>query len=542
MTFILILSLFLGPGVLEAQPVEPEEPDIVLPEIILQVEDLSAESVEAGLPPEEEILPPERGILPLQGEIPLPEEKEPGSLPGPIGGLPQSELPPSRERGYALAAEALLGAGSMNYVFSSVSLYKAGSQPRFKLQFRHEALDGMGNHASGSGFNLREEALEGGIKLKISQLALEAQGELKETEQGLQELGPYTAKIYRRGGVEAGLLYPLGPKMELEGRLQSGFASQLLTGSGAQRLTEIQFSPQLGLRLQQERLSLGLKARYSGRSLLDDGVDFLRLGVQALLGLEFLETFKLEATAGWYTSSLPQNLFPFALALSGAPLSSVSFLARGGYAVREIDRRAILDAYPLARLPEELEDARGWFGETSLGLGLLRDLSLQLRAGLFSGSGLLDPRRDPGSVSGLDPLTGLFPFGQREGTELSSAASLRWNLSGFLGLSAGLESQWLDKPEFLPRHTLRLAAEAGEPTGPWRARVELSFQFGADPSGEANQMPLLEGSGRYRVTETITLIAEGKDLLYPLIGGSRSSWWPYQEPGLRGALKVQIDL
>ena len=52
-----------------SQDIEPSEPSIVLPAVVLEIEDLSIESITAVLPEDEEILPPEI-------EFPLPEVGE----------------------------------------------------------------------------------------------------------------------------------------------------------------------------------------------------------------------------------------------------------------------------------------------------------------------------------------------------------------------------------------------------------------------------------------------------------------------------------
>jgi len=51
-----------------AQEMEPSEPEIVLPSVVLEIEDLSVENVRAKLP-ENELVPPEI-------EVPLPEAEE----------------------------------------------------------------------------------------------------------------------------------------------------------------------------------------------------------------------------------------------------------------------------------------------------------------------------------------------------------------------------------------------------------------------------------------------------------------------------------
>ena len=58
----------------------PGGPDIVMPQVILQVQDVSVENVDAQLPPEEEMLPPVRTIPALsEGEMAVGEPAIPAA-------------------------------------------------------------------------------------------------------------------------------------------------------------------------------------------------------------------------------------------------------------------------------------------------------------------------------------------------------------------------------------------------------------------------------------------------------------------------------
>ena len=123
--------------------VAPGEPEIIMPQVILQVEDLSVEKVEAQLPPEEDLLPPVRTIPVLgEGELAVGEPTIPAA---PV----ESEGParPSNDR--LLSSEVKLGAGSLNMISGSVALKTLGPDPRFSLQFQHETMDGFGGHDPG---------------------------------------------------------------------------------------------------------------------------------------------------------------------------------------------------------------------------------------------------------------------------------------------------------------------------------------------------------------------------------------------------------
>ena len=71
---------------------------------------------------------------------------------------------PANER--LLSSEVQLGAGSLNMISGSVALKTLGPDPRFSLQFQHDSLDGFGGHAPGSGFSVRNDSLDGGLKFR----------------------------------------------------------------------------------------------------------------------------------------------------------------------------------------------------------------------------------------------------------------------------------------------------------------------------------------------------------------------------------------
>lgn len=544
---ILLVLAFLIALPASAQQIEPEEPDIILPEVILRIEDFSVENVESGLPAEEELAPPVR-------EVPLPERQEIAIAEpqAPLGLEAGGELPPE-QRGYTLAAQAELGAGTMNHLFSQVSLFRMGEEPRFKFKFLHETFDGIAGQPPGAGFNQRQDSLEGALKFRLGSLSIDAEGELREDERGLkwrdderglQWQGPFISRVFRQGAGRVELSYPIGSLLTLGVAADSSFASQLLTGASPQAVTEILASPLLSARLSFPRFWFGLEGRYKYRELPEtSGESVHRAAVQGSFGVDILDTLRLEGSGGWFYSSLLGHLFPFSLDLSGTLFSFLSFRAAGGYRMEEIDVRNLLSQYPLVELPGTLLDNHGWFADLGVGLSLARSLSLQTRALAAWNSGLPDPRRDVATSTGLDPLTGLFPLGQEAGIRLDVEAQLRWTLGRLLAVSGGMRMDLLQRPGLAPATELRLDAEGKAPSGRWGGRGSLVFLLGYPPGEPAfTLMPVLDASGYYKVSEAISLIAEARDLLHPLIGGPRYSWYPFMEPGLRGTFKVQINL
>jgi len=542
----LLLSLVVL-GAQESGPaVEPEEPDIVLPEVILRIEDFSVEEVEAGLPGEEELSAPERTIpLPEVEELDIEEPEIPFSV-----SESRDLLPPERSSG--LSAQAILGVGTLSHLYSQISLNRiGGEEPRFKLRFLHEMLDGVAGStgaSAGSGFQTREDRLEAGIKLHLGKLGLGVEGLFQDRERGLQNRSIYISQVYRQGGLDVQLKLPLGERFMLTGQADTSFASQLLTGTTPRDTTEILAQPLLNLEFRHKSIWLGLEGAYTYRDVLDSAVEALqRTGVQAYFGAEFLTNYRFEARGGWTWNSDLGHLFPFSLTLSGTPFSTFSFQASGGYRVDPLDYASLLGGYPLAELLA-LSDNHGWFADLGMSFTLTQNLSLQAQARLAWNSALLFP-----DGNGVDLTSGLFVFAQSREVQLGTDARLRWNLGTLVTLSGGLHTEFMERAPNTPLHSAVVEIEGTNATSRWGGTGSLEFALGYPPSEtNVSLTPVLSASGFYNITDTISLIVEIEDLLYPfseerwltsrLPSGELFSWHPYETPGVRGTVKVQINL
>jgi hypothetical protein len=119
-----LAAMLLTPVVpARAQEIEPEEPEIVLPRVLLEIEDLSVETITAGLPEDE--------LLPEELEVPLPEPEdlvidEPSIMLSP----PRAESTVlTREEGKYVNFEGVIGVGSRNNFMSGFSLYQFEREP-----------------------------------------------------------------------------------------------------------------------------------------------------------------------------------------------------------------------------------------------------------------------------------------------------------------------------------------------------------------------------------------------------------------------------
>jgi hypothetical protein len=452
------------------------------------------------------------------------------------------------QRSSGLSAQATLGAGTLSYLYSQIALNRiGGEEPRFKLRFLHEMLDGTAGTAgaeAGSGFHTREDRLEAGIKFHLGSVGLEFEGLFQDRERGLQQLGgTFTSHVHRQGELDARLELPLGERFTLKAQAEGSFASQLLTGTSPDDTTEILIEPLASVEFKHENLWLGLEGEYAHRSV-PGGVaeDLRRGGLQAYVGAEFLSNYRFEAKGGWVWNSDLGHLFPFTLSLSGTPFSTFSFQASGGYRVVPQSYVDLLTGFPLPELTAAPpEDDRGWFADLGMSFTLTQNLSLQAQALLAWSEALLLP---DGTAPGPN---GLFTVSQNSAVQFNTDARLRWNLGALITLSAGVHTEFLDRAPGAPLHSAIVEIQGNDAEARWGGDAGLEFAI-----GDKRLSPMLSIGGFYNITDTISLIAEVDDLLHPLLGdtvlntrlptGGLFAWEDYDAPGLKATVKVQINL
>ncbi|MFW6180576.1 MAG: hypothetical protein ACOC8N_02420, partial [Spirochaetota bacterium] len=298
------------------------------------------------------------------------------------------------------------------------------------------------------------------------------------------------------------------------------------------RLTEYLVGSSAGLTLTWDRFSLGLSPRYTYRAGGEDGAyDLHRFQLTGTAGLQLGPGGRLDAGAGWHYSGSSGHLFPFDLSLLFYPNDLFSINASLGYRVLEHNLWDVMSDYRFAMIPGELRDDHGWFLE----LGSHANLA---RSWVLSGGFTLMEHRDllnPGDTQDQD--TGLYPLEYDRMLQLSAQAGVRWNAAGNLSVFAGLESELLDLPRYLPRHQVNLEAS-------WKTRTEraggtLSAGFEAVDDRDV-QAPVVSLEGFFKVTDAITASASLEDLLYPALDRPRYSWYPFVTPGLRFTFKTHI--
>jgi hypothetical protein len=511
-----------------ASTVAPGEPDMILPRVILQIEDLSVEQVRAQLPQEEDLLPPETKIPVMsEGDLAIEEPSIPAAAV-------QSEAAAGQPQDRLLSSEVELGAGNDNRLVANISLKTLGQDPRLSLLFNHETLDGFSGKPAGSGYSLRNDNLEGRLSFRMGSVDTVLTGSFLENETGLQSQPvPYTARLGRSLFSSAAFSITPLDWLTLKGAVDGGDDTLILQGVSPLQRDALRVAPSLSAEARFGTVKVGLQTRYSFRSDPPAaGGELHRYQASTSFSLDLPATFLMEGSVGWFWNSAGLSLFPFSLSLTGTPITLFTLSVSGGYRVTPYDMHDQLAVHPLV-MPTGIPDDRGWFGDAMVQFNFTKDLSASLKVSFMAHEAM-----PVGSIV-EDMATGLFPMGFQQGSELSSDAGLRWVISPSFSIAAGWVHQYVDHPFYDPLDTLKGELVGLEPAGRFGGTVSLSFAPTA--TGEIQQ-PLLGVSGFWKVTDAVKLHLDAEDLLWPFVGGSRWDIPPYVKPGLRvlGSLSVTL--
>ena len=523
----------VAPAAPSANPaVAPGEPEIVMPQVILKIEDLSVETVEAQLPPEEDLLPPVRTVPVLsEGELAVGEPTLP---PAPVEG--ESPSPQSSNR--LLSSDVQVGAGTLGLISANVALKTLGQDPRFSLQFNHQTLDGFAGHDAGSGYNTRTDGLQGGLKFGLGGVTTDLAGSFAENENGLQgqsTTGQYASVLTRTIAGSAAFSGAID-WLSLTATGAGSLDTLTLQGPSPTPSREIRLTPGLDAKAHFGAFTLGLESDYWYRQdeYLAAGNDFLhRFQVQPSVSVDLPAHFVAGGSVGWFVNSAGLSRFLFSLSLTGTPLDFLTLSAEGGYRVVPYDAHDILASSPFAQ-PTPLVDDRGWYGRASAQVSLTRDLSASVK-----GAFMASDRMPEGSTT-LDPATGLFDVTQQPGTQVSLTSGLRWAITPYISISGGWDHEFLDRPLFTPIDSLTAGLLGLDPSGRFGGGITVA----AGPTADGTlQQPLLHASAFWKIVEPVKLQIDGDDLLGPLV----SSRWAiardtYVTPGFRLSVSLGMSL
>ncbi len=527
---LFLLGLFFGiTGVFAENNGEtaPKEPEIVLPPVILQVENLTVERVKATLPDESEIVPPERDVpLPKVENLSIEEPELKPITPKPVVEVFKGER-------MQLSADGTLGIGNMNHILSSISLYKLGNMPRFKLAFSHEMLDGFAYHPAGSGFSKRNDSIGGFFKLESFGFDIRADGTFSDNEMGFQERSSYLSEIDRLLSLKLRLDRSFTNYFSLSSVLWGRMGSLLLTGDIPAGVSEYVVGPEINLGFNFDKIKLALDGFYQFRGGFGGYPSYLhRVSLKGILGVELPLNMEGNLNLGWFYNSDGINLFTYTLGVNGSPLPFLNFYLNGGFKVKRYDLFDIIEKNIFTAIPSPPVDDPVYFAIGNLKFSVLKNLVL-------SGSLSLDihNRLPDFHIGGFGSSSVSSLLYQRNAVVVGANMGFKWDVTSYLTVNGSYKRELWDRPVYEPLDDIYLEIIGIGPKGNYGGNLGLEYTTGF---GNLIQLPKLGMSAFYRVSRYVRLVASIDDLL-TLGGAKRYDAFGLEEPGFKAILEAQIS-
>gem|GEM_PF-2395605 len=538
----------------QAGPESPEDTEILVPTLLLEVEDLRVEIVDAELPGS----PP----LPIpQVQVPLPGTED-AAMAATV--LPQPGLDPDvvdpREPDpteSSIYTTGRLGTGNMNHILGAVSLYKLGADPRFRFEFAHDGIDGYSGKESGSGYFRRDDLIDGWIAGDLGPLALELDGRFFAREEGLQE-GAEVQNNQDSGNGEkyysvenrylsGGTQIAVSPTdaFALTGRMNASTVARVLTDADEPpRARETLLEPSVSAELSFPSLDAALRGSYDIRMLSEKDADSIP-SAQNVEGYGEFEYFfeppvSIGAGAGVVWEVEERVHVPFHLRLQGNPFAQLTLRAEGG---QEIHRKRYFDLWEeVPLLAIRAADGDGprneaeWYGELAAIYeldGTENTIDAAVRYARIENRLVLG-----------DFVGDRFDFEQKDRTMLTPSLGIATRVADNLRFRLGWQGQILDTTVLDPQHSISAQVELQNSAGTLAAGAENLFQVYEEPV-----LPRLSLFGRAAATEGIEFRLSFEDILEPLLDDGRPSLGssvkaarPFIEPGFRVIVSTQISL
>ena len=552
---------------------EVDDGDIVLPTVILELDEPASGGLEVALPIDIQVLAPERWPpLPEAGDLDI-DLRSAVAAPDIDLVISEDDAPE-----HTLVAETFVSIGTtfsggeesspglpLAHFSSGLSLIGTGPSSDFSLSFEHSLRDGIrGQISPGEGAKLQRYELDGSVGLNVGDGELSAEANVVNAEHGFQAKDEGVPASERRDSAEsqivaagASLRVPLAGQVALIPALEARADATTLTGKEPVTHSELWASPELALEWNTSLVDLLFSARYllrryTGPDQYPASADTERLrhtGNAGVTGrIDLGAQVGLELALGWsYRSDHADDdefgghRFVPQATISGTPASWFTFRLSGGFEVRELGLASVTHRYPYVE-PGYVEDDDGWFAyvRAQFGLGEITGLSeftVAASARLQGLSAPIVPER-------VHNMRNLYKFKQPRDKQLLSIVPglglglgfgdtlhVRAQVSGEVG------QEYLQEVNFPVRLRSEFEIEARTSSGGLGIRLGAAMDYIEELGGQLPEVQIegLWQQGAATVTATLSDVLE-------LFGGPRKDWEPYLRPGFGAAVKVHLAL
>lgn len=523
-------------------PVQPEQPEIILPTEVFEIEAFTVETVSAPLPQVSEIRIPVLPVpLPESGELQITEAALAIDPVAPTGTIP------AVQGGSSVFSTAQVGFGSRNWLFGDLSVFAFGTEPRLSFEFRHESLDGYGDNDPGKGYFSGSDRIAGSLDFSNELTDLGATVSFDSGRTGFQGEGPFLSLDQRFTRGEAELLQQTEGPLSFSSRIGFSDANRVFTDPAEPRPEQsLDFDVDGRVMLGFDRVELSLGTRYTFDRTVDR-TETARQSQSVSGDLSFDVAFDngllLDTAAGVAWMPGRGYIVPFTFGIGGTVSDRLSLDFRTGQDVIHANPASLWDSVFAIQTPEETVWGSEWFGSVSATWFARSDTTV-------SGAGRFSYSRDTYDVG---PFTseGIHEIRQvSERTMVSSNLRAVYSPRPQFRASAELSLNLIERRTIDPLFALGLEAEFLTGNGLSGMIVTMDSPFFLTDTDEVTPvMPDLGITGFYSLTDTIQLSLGVRDL-FDLIDrenprylyGTDPQNYPLIQPGFRATVSAQLSL
>ncbi len=530
----LLLSTAATNGLAQAGPAAPERTDIVVPELILRVEELQVQRITAPLPNEGELALGRVAIaLPAPGELVFDDSAFVIDAPG------RTPIAP----GSSVFSTGRLGAGSSNHIVGELTLFKLGADPRFRLGFGYEGIDGYQFRSAGTGFFRTTNRVDGSIAAATDTTRFDANGSFTDRADGLQGVTDYFSVGVRRTQVDATLEYRPDPLIAITSSIDGTLSTRIQSTSESSevpREREYSLLPDIEARISVAAVDIVFGTSYFLRFFPDGSLPFAH-DVDASAGIDLdLPIVQASVRGGVRWDFATRIAYPWSARLGVLIADRVDASVFGGLRVdrtRYADLWAEVPLLAVGGQNGELRRNQEWFGGASARWSGPSGLAVSTEVEYTWSDARIE-------VAGLNEQS-VYSFEQRPLSSLRVSSRAGWRVSPTFSIQTGWTGRFIDTVAGVPSGAIDGALAWSDPSGRFGLSGEVSSGFYPEPT-----LPRVGLTGSYVIADGVEIDLELLDLLAPLLGErGRAAFgpmvgdrFPFIEPGLRGSLITRISL
>ncbi len=525
LTYLIFMPLYLYA---EDNVHPPSEPEITLPPLLMEVEDLSIKGFKVPIP-EEDILPPQT-VMPLPEEFGIDVKKQMVDIAPEFIDIKQSNLITKNK----IKTEATLGIGTLNNFFSDISVSSYGGNPEGELTYNHDSADKFSGNPPSRGYGSRSDKIRSFLSYKRDKIEIKGEASFDEEEIGLQNNSDYFSRINRFMYLNSEMIYKISSRTRINGKINTEAASQNLTGGTDLYRGSIEYHVVPSFELLHDfnrgSVSAGVFFDYTGNSRNDiSGVVNYGLYGDVWYDLSEMNRLNLYLKGNWKNNS--SFYLPFKLAVVSDINDYLSINMSASYIVKQNLLYDSFRKFLLIDVPIDPGMEKDWNFKLVGRWVPISDwvITASINYTIFDG------RVDIGKNLNDN---GLFDYRLIEGDIFGFNSGIRWIINPIFSTRVKFELNYGDLTAidhiFSGEISINGISEHGRLGG--SAGLKLTFNRRDNKS----LLPQMNLNGFYNVKEYIRFSIDINDMLLPFTNIKRYIIYPYLDRGFYIMFKTSI--